>query len=179
MRVQEGCMTAVRRLFAAICAFGAMSLAAQTRPTTTQTTTIEPVTAPVSADTDRDLNNPRALRLSLDDALKTAVERNVGISLQRYTFLEAGESLRSTYGIYDWFTTADIGYQNFRSPTISQAQSSSQKKIIGDFGVSQLIPTGGSYSVTFNNNKQNLVGGFTPVNPSYNSNLTIPLNQPL
>jgi len=187
MRIQEGCMTAVRRLFAAICAFGALSLAAQTRPTTTQTPaptptvapTTEAATAPVTADTDRDVTNPRALRLSVDDALKTAVERNVGISLQRYMFLEAGENLRSTYGIYDWFTTADLGYQNFQSPTISQAQSSSQKKIIGDFGVSQLLPTGGSYSVTFNNNKQNLVGGFTTVNPSYNSNLGIALNQPV
>ena len=178
-------MTAVRRLFAAICAFGAMSLAAQTRPSTTPVptpnvaSTTEPVTAPVTADTDRDVNNPRALRLSLDDALKTAVERNVGISLQRYTFLEAGESLRSSYGIYDWFTTADLGYQNLQSPTISQAQSSATKKIIGKFGVSQLLPTGGAYSVTFDNNKQNLVGGFTTVNPSYNSDLTLSLDQPL
>ena len=181
-------MTAVRRFFAAMCAFGAMSVVAQTKPsTTTQTpsatvnvsSTTEPVTAPVTADTDRDVNNPRALRLSLDDALKTAVERNVGISLQRYTFLEAGESLRSSYGIYDWFTTADLGFQNFQSPTISQAQSSQQKKLFGDFGVSQLLPTGGSYSVTFNNNRQNLVGGFTTVNPSYNSNLGFSLNQPL
>ena len=96
-------MTAVRRLSAVLCAFGAMSLHAQTQPAaktpapavTTQPAT-EPATAPVTADTDADANNPRSLHLSLDDALKTAVERNVNISLQRYTFLEAGESLRST-----------------------------------------------------------------------------------
>src|SRR5215470_7230521 len=118
MRVQEGFMTVVRRLFAAFCAFGALSLAAQTKPAT-PTPTTEPATAPVAADTDKDVSNPRALQLSLDDAIKTAVERNVGISLQRYTFLEAGESLRSSYGIYDWFTTADIEHQNNRTPTTS------------------------------------------------------------
>src|SRR5579884_3333511 len=171
-------MTVVRRLFAVICAFGAMSLPAQTRPTTptpapavtTQPAT-EPVTAPVTADTDADLTNPRSLKLSLDDALKTAVERNVGISLQRYTFLEAGESLRSSYGIYDWLATSSIGYRNSQSPTISQAQSSAAKQLTWDFGISQLLPTGGSYGVTFNNNRQNITGGFTTVNPSYNSTL--------
>lgn len=179
-------MTVVKRLFAVICAFGAMSLPAQTRPTTqtpapavtTQPAT-EPVTAPVTADTDKDVNNPRSLRLSLDDALKTAVERNVGISLQRYTFLEAGESLRGSYGIYDWLATGDIGYRNAQSPTISQAQSSASKQLTWNFGVSQLLPTGGSYDVTFNNNRQNIVGGFTTVNPSYNSSLGIGITQPL
>src|SRR5690349_16895945 len=103
-------MTVVRRWSAVICAFGAISLHGQTRPATPKPApavnvqpATEPVTAAVTADTDKDVNNPRALRLSLDDTLKTVVERNVGISLQRYTFLEAGESLRSSYGIYDWF----------------------------------------------------------------------------
>lgn len=178
-------MTVVRRLFAVICAFSAMSIAAQTKPASppmpapTVAPATEPATAPVVADTDKDLNNPRALKISADDALKTAVERNVGISLQRYTFLEAGESLRSSYGIYDWFTTADLGYQNLQSPTISQAQSSALKKLVGNFGVSQLIPTGGSYQVTFDNNRQDITGGFTTVNPSYNSSLQVLLNQPL
>ncbi len=169
-------MTVVRRLFAAMCALSAMTLAAQTRPTTPTT---QPVAPPVSADTDKDLNNPRALRLSLDDALKTSVERNVGISLERYTFLEAGESLRSSYGIYDWFATGDLQYQNLQSPTISRAQAAAKKQTIADFGVSQLIPTGGAYSIIFNNNRQNTTGGFTTVNPSYNSSLAINFNQPL
>ncbi len=179
-------MTVVQRLFAAMCALSAMTLAAQTRPTTPRPVpapnvapTTEPVAAPVTADTDKDLNNPRALRLSLDDALKTSVERNVGISLERYTFLEAGESLRSSYGIYDWFATGDLQYQNLQSPTISRAQAAAKKQTIADFGVSQLIPTGGAYSIIFNNNRQNTTGGFTTVNPSYNSSLAINFNQPL
>lgn len=181
-------MTAVRRLFAVICAFGAMSLSAQTKPATptpapapapNAAPTTEPVTAPVTADTDQDLTNPRRLELSIDDALKTAVERNVGISLQRYTFLEAGESLRETYGIFDWLATGDVGYSNAESPTISQAQAAASKRLNWDFGVSQLLPTGGSYNVNFTNNRQNITGGFTTVNPSYNSSLAVGFTQPL
>src|SRR5437899_2314092 len=148
-------MTAVRRFFAVICALSAMSIAAQTRPTQTPTPaptlnvapTTELVTAPVAADTDKDLTNPRALRLSLDDALKTSVERNVGISLQRYGFLESGESLRSSYGIYDWLATGDVERQSTKSPTISQFLATGSRATVADVGISQLIPTGGSYSI--------------------------------
>jgi outer membrane protein len=178
MRVQEGFMTAVRRLFAVICAFGAISLAAQTKPAS-PTPNVTPATEPVTADTDKDLTNPRALRLSLDDALKTAVERNVGISLQRYTFLEAGESLRSTYGVYDWFATADLEHQNNTTPTTSVFLPTGSRNNIWNFGISQVIPTGGSYTVGFNNSRVNQTGGGTVINPSYNSRLGIAFSQPL
>ncbi len=197
-------MTAVRRLFAVVCVLSATTLFAQTnRPTkkTTQTPmptpvpktvpaepskadvqlepTTETVSAPVSADTDRDLANPRALRLSLDDALKTTMERNVGVQLQRYGFLMAGESLRSSYGIFDWFTTADLERQSQESPTISRFQPSASRSGIANFGVSQLLPTGGSYSIGFNNSRVTTTGGGTLVSPAYRSNLSLGAAQPL
>src|SRR6266566_3594583 len=97
-------MTVVKGFTAVVCLLAATTFAAQTptptpkvvpvRPMPQVTATTEPVTAQVAADTDKDLTNPRALRLSLDDALKTSMERNAGISIQRYDFLEAGQSLR-------------------------------------------------------------------------------------
>ena len=180
-------MTVVRRLLAVICALSAMTLAAQTRPTQTPTPApapnvapaTEPVTGPVTADTDKDLSNPRALKLSLDDALKTSVERNVGISLQRYTFLESSESLRSSYGIYDWLASADVERQSTKSPTISQFLATGSRATVADVGISQLIPTGGSYSIGFNNSRVNQTGGGTLVNPAYHSTLALVLTQPL
>src|SRR6266481_1167075 len=120
-------MTAVKGFTAVVCVLAAASLAAQmptptpkvvpVQPASPQVTlTTEPVTAQVAADTDKDLSNPRALRLSLDDALKTSMARNVGISIQRYDFLEAGQSLRGAYGIYDWFATGDIERQSSQTP---------------------------------------------------------------
>src|SRR5262249_15044149 len=151
---------AVRRFTAVVCFLGASSLAAQTAapkpkvvpvpPAPPQVSpTTEPVTAAVTADTDRDLNNPRVLKLSLDDALQTAVQNNVGIQLERYALLESGQSLRGQYGIFDWFSTGDIERQSTKSPTTSQFAPSGQRATIANFGVSQLIPTGGSYSIGF------------------------------
>jgi HAE1 family hydrophobic/amphiphilic exporter-1 len=162
-------MTAVRRLFAVICVLGSMTLAAQT----------EQAAAPVTADTDKDLSNPRALRLSLDEAMKTAMERNIGIQVQRFDYLEAGQSLRSSYGIFDWFTTADLERQSQKSPTVSQFQASSSRANVWNFGVSQLIPTGGSYSVGLNNSRVATTGGGTFISPAYRSSLGLGLSQPL
>jgi outer membrane protein len=195
-------MTAVRRMLAVLCVLGATALTAQTRSTKpaaqtpmpapapkTVTTTpspdvqVQPVTAPVTppvaADTDKDLANPRAVRLSLDDALKTAMERNIGIDVQLYDYLEAGQSLRGSYGIFDWLATGTLQEQKQQSPPISTFQASGSRATVANIGVSQLIPTGGSYSLGFNNSRATTTGGGTFINPAYRSNLALGLNQPL
>jgi HAE1 family hydrophobic/amphiphilic exporter-1 len=192
-------MTAVRRFTAVVCVLAATSLAAQTtgpRKTTTQTPTpkvvpvepppapqvappTEPVTSQVSADTDKDLTNPNAMRLSMDDALKASMERNVGIAVQRYDVLEAGQVLRGAYGIYDWLATADINHSNNKSPQTSQFFASSSRSTVADVAVQQTIPTGGTYAVTFNNSRTASSALGTSVNPAYRSSLGLAFNQPL
>jgi outer membrane protein len=175
-------MMAVRGFTAVVCLLAATSLAAQTptpkvvvRPAPTS----EPMTAQVTADTDQDLNNPRALRLTLDDALQTSVKGNIGIQLERYSYLEAGQSLRGSYGIFDWLATADVERQSFQSPTVSQFLATGSKSTIANFGVQQLIPTGGTYQIGFNNSRGTQSGGGTIVNPAYRSSLGLGFNQPL
>jgi outer membrane protein len=190
-------MTAVRRLVAVFCLVSVTALG-QTTGTTKQTTppaapapttvttepsvtvTQQPPAAPtVTADTDKDLSNPRALRLSLDETLKTSIERNVGIELQRYDYRESGESLRGSYGIFDWFTTANVQQQSQRSPAVSTFLSTGGRSTVANLGVSQLIPTGGSYSVGFNNSRATTTGGGTFVNPAYHTTLALGVSQPL
>src|ERR1043166_9079541 len=48
-------------------------------------------TVTVTADTDRDVNNPRAMRLSLDDAIHTMLEKNIGVQIQRYDLQMSAE----------------------------------------------------------------------------------------
>jgi HAE1 family hydrophobic/amphiphilic exporter-1 len=194
-------MTAVRRLLIIVCALAATTMAsAQTtrrRPTpapppapepTTVTTNPEQVnvppsdqaaTAPVTADTDKDISNPRALHLTLDEAIKMTMERNLGIEISRYNERMAGESLRSQYGPFDWFATGNLSHTSSETPTSSRLASSAQRLTIWDFGVSQLLPTGGTYRVSFNNDRSAQAGGFVIRNPTYDSNLGLSFTQPL
>jgi outer membrane protein TolC len=192
-------MTAVRRLLIIVCVFAATMASAQTTrkprptpapepaPTTVSTNPAQAdvplsdqaATAPVTADTDRDVNDPRAMHLTLDNAIKTAMERNVGIQLQRYTTEMAGESLRSQYGLFDWLGTSSLSHSSSETPTSSRLQSTAQRLTIWDFGVQQVIPTGGNYRLSFNNDRSATAGGFVIRNPTFDSNLGLSLSQPL
>ncbi len=169
-------MTAVRRWTSIIClTLMAISLSAQTTTTTTtqtQTTVTAAglrTTQPVTAETDKDLTDPNAMKLSLQDTFRTSMERNLGISLQSYDFRMAGESLRGQYGLYDWFASGTLSRAKVKG-TSQAGGTSTTETDIADIGVAQNLPAGGNYFLGFNNVKQG--GSFSP-------NLSLQATQPL
>ena len=173
-------MTVVRKLTALVCSLAAPVLIAQTTTTTaTQTTGTVTTTSAVTADTDRDVNDARALRLSLDQAVQTAMQRNLGIQVSRYELRASGESLRGQYGLYDWLGTANLSREIAKSPVISAITTPSSRTATANFGVQQTIPTGGTYEVGFSNTKTVAPGGLRSFSPEYGSGLSLGFNQPL
>jgi HAE1 family hydrophobic/amphiphilic exporter-1 len=133
----------------------------------------------VNADTDRDLNDPRALRLSLSDAVGTTMEKNLGVQLQRYTYQMAAETLVGQYGIFDPTLTGTFNHSSSENPTVSAITASSSRSTSANFGIGDTLPTGGSVLVGFNNSRTAQVGGFTSVSPAYNASLAFTATQPL
>ena len=178
-------MTAVRRLISIAClAMAAATLLAQQTQTTTQTTTEQATTSratePVTADTDKDVTNPRALRLSLDDAVRTSIKQNLGIELQRYDYSESGQRLLSQWGVFDPLATAQLNTSHVDNATTSSLQSSSGGQTNANINWSQLLPTGGDYSIGFTNQRFTRGGGFgTTLTPGYATGLNFGLTQPL
>lgn len=165
-------MTAVRRWTSIICLSltATWCLAQTTAPQTTTATTTQRTTEPVTAETDRDQNDPSALRLSLQDALRTAMERNLGISLQNYEYQMAGESLRSQYGLYDWFGQGTLSRAKVKG-TDQTGGVASIETDIANVGVAQNLPAGGNYFIGFNNLRQS--------GQSYSPSLAFQASQPL
>ncbi|MFL6247914.1 MAG: TolC family protein [Thermoanaerobaculia bacterium] len=169
-------MTAVRRLITIfVLSLAATALLAQDTPAERTTRATDPVTA----ETDQDVNNPRALRLSLDEAIRTSMERNLGVQLQSFEYREAGQSLRGSYGIYDALATALLQEQSAERAVSSTIEASAGRTVTLDLGVRQNLPTGGGYSVGFNNSRETSSGGVSTVSPRYSPNLTFAVNQPL
>ena len=83
------------------------------------------------------------------------------MQVQRYDWAEAGQSLREAYGPFDWFATADVEHSSNQTPTVSQFQSSGRRQTFVDLGVSQLLPTGGTYNIGINNSRTVTTGGGT------------------
>ncbi|HEV7766565.1 MAG TPA: TolC family protein [Thermoanaerobaculia bacterium] len=170
-------MTAVRRLITIIVlSLAATTLLAQETPAATPSAR---ATDPVTAETDQDLENPRALRLSLDEAIRTSMEKNLGVQLQAIEYQEAGYSLRSSYGIYDALATALLQESSEERAVSSTIEASAGRTHTLNLGVQQNLPTGGGYSVGVDNSRSTTSGGVSTVSPRYSPNVNFALNQPL
>jgi outer membrane protein TolC len=188
--------TAVRRLLIIVCVAGAVSLSAQTTKKTTTSTpqpatvTTDPAqadiptsdqapTVTVSADTDKDAQNSRALRLSLDDAIHTTLERNIGVQLQRYDLRMAGEGVLSAYGVFDPFASANLNRSNSESPALSAFDASGSGQTNANASIRDVIPTGGTLSVSTTNQRFTRSGAGTTISPGFSTGLGFGLTQPL
>jgi outer membrane protein len=179
-------MTAFRRLITIGClslapfALGQQTPAPQQMQTTTATESeARRTTEPVTADTDKDLTDPRALRLSLDDAIHTSIRQNLGIDIQKYDYLMSGQNLIGAWGIFDPVANATLSHNSDKNAPTSGNQTSASTGTSADFGISGFVPTGGSYNLQSTNSRGTSAGGLTTLSPTYNTGLGLNVTQPL
>jgi outer membrane protein TolC len=127
------------------------------------------------------------LPLSMNDAIKRALENNNDIEVARDDVRFAETQLRALEGIFDPI----IGI----TPTYDKRISPQQSQLGGGSGTSGTLSTttwsvnpsvqkqfgrgGGSYFLQFSNSHTNTSNTFSLLNPFYSSNLALQFNQPL
>jgi outer membrane protein len=123
-----------------------------------------------------------ALQLSLEEAVKRALDNNVDIAVERYNPELSAQSVRGAEGYYDPFLFSTLNHLSSDTPgtsAISGGTVVNSKQDVWNFGASVPIPTGADFTVTFNNNKRDSNSSITSFNPLYNSSLGLNLTQPL
>jgi outer membrane protein len=189
---------AVRRLLIIACVASALPLFAQTTKKTTTsipspvTVTTSPTGAPVdvppadqaptvsvTADTDKDVDNPRAVRLSLDDAVHTMLQKNIGVQIQRYDLLMSGEQVLGAYGIFDPFASATLSKTSSDNPALTAFDASGGGTTNANASIRDTIPTGGSLSVSTTNQRFTRSGAGTTISPGFSTGLGFGFTQPL
>ena len=190
--------TAVRRLLIIACVASAVSLSAQTKKKTTTSTpqpmtvTTDPVrngvdvpqadqapTVTVSADTDKDVNNPRAVKLSLDDAVHAMLQKNIGVQIQRYDLLMSGEQVLGAYGIFDPFASATLSRTSSDNPALTAFDASGGGTTNANASIRDTIPTGGTLSISTTNQRFTRSGAGTTISPGFSTGLGFGFTQPL
>lgn len=146
----------------------AAAVAQQTTPPADPTPIAPPATMQVPESPDE--QDPRALRLSLDEAIRATVENNLAVRLQQYDYLMSGQTARASYGLFDIYSFANLIIGD-RQPAAEDAPNI--ENLEGGIGIRQSLPTGGGYSLRFDNTE------VTVAEPAYSSNLGFNLNQPL
>jgi outer membrane protein TolC len=166
-------MTAFRRLITLL------SLSLATTALLAQEARVARTTEPVTAETDRDATDARALRLSLNDAVATTVSKNLGIELQRFEHRISGEEIRRQYQIFDPVASAALTQSSAEQTSISSYAGGSRRGTSLDFGWTHFLPTGANYKVNFENARGTSSGPGVSFSPNYTTGLTFSASQPL
>ena len=125
------------------------------------------------------------VQLSLEQAIKIALERNLSLVIERYRVQEADLVIKQNRGIYDLFGTVDFQALEDTSPTSSNLQAGLDEDVQEferqnwNFGLDQLTPTGGTVILDWINQRDESNSQFATLNPSYSIDLDLSFRQPL
>ena len=122
------------------------------------------------------------VRLSLRDAIALALANNVDLDVSIAGNEQGFYGVIREKGIFDPLAFAALSAaenQQPQSTTLGGGLAVDTKTYIGDVGVSQLVPWGGTFTLGFDNQKLDTTSSFSVINPSYNTSLFLALKQPL
>ena len=122
------------------------------------------------------------LLLSLEDAVITALRRNLGLQVQRYRREQSHEVIRQTKGIFDLGLSIDTATFEENSPAASALEGADIRQSEGtnlDLRLDQLLSTGGVVSFVWDNLRTESNSIFSAVNPSFNVGMDAVFTQPL
>jgi outer membrane protein len=126
------------------------------------------------------------VRLSLDDAIKLALDRNLDISVQRLNPQTFDFSLASLRAAYKPTLTTALSQQSATNPSNSTVQGAQAGTGINtqtatyNGGLNQSLPWGGgSLTASLNNNRRLSTSRTATINPSYNPEWSANYTQPL
>ncbi|WP_152609794.1 TolC family protein [Geobacter sp. OR-1] len=125
------------------------------------------------------------LKLSLKEAVKFAVEKNLDVKAELYNPAQAEADIRKNRAIYETHLTLDTSYEDsttYPASTVASGSVSSyeQQQFRLSPGIYRLVPTGGTVGLTFDNlyTSSNSQSSFA-LKDYWQSDLTLTFNQPL
>ena len=119
------------------------------------------------------------LTLSIGDAVRMAVEKNLGLQVATYSPAIAETGIRKARAIYDPLLSALVDHEELNRQVAPQSFFvARQRNFHFDTSISQLLPSGATTSLSFNNlwSKDNLG---LPVSDFAQPQLTLSFSQPL
>ncbi|HTK29448.1 MAG TPA: TolC family protein [Vicinamibacterales bacterium] len=122
-------------------------------------------------------------RVSIDDAVKLALEQNLGIRIQRIEpqVSDVGVAQAKSF----WVPNFTTGFsQNGQTQQPTSALSGSSQSILNNqfssaVGLSETLPWGGSYNAGWNSSRFTSTNLFQSFSPQLNSTLNLSYTQPL
>ncbi len=124
------------------------------------------------------------VNLTLQKAVKQAVEKNLDVQAELYNPAAAEADIHKFRGIYNPLLSLLTNYQDTTSETANRVTTGGesiirQRDVTYNAGLSQLIPSGGTAGVSFNNDWYHNNFGVGNINNYFQSNVALSFSQPL
>lgn len=119
------------------------------------------------------------LQLSLKEAVRLAVERNLDLKAEMYSPAIAEADIRKSRSIYETHLTVDTSYQDSSSYSVPLKGEVNQSSFTVIPGAYRLLPSGGTVGVSLENSYKNVIVALAPSDKYWSSSLEVTLNQPL
>jgi outer membrane protein len=127
---------------------------------------------------------PNVRRLSIDDAVKLALEQNLNVQVERLN--PELQALAITQARTSWTPTLTTGFtgRTQDSPPSSFLSGATEGKITnknvsGNVGIEHLLPFGTYYQVSYDSSRTTTNNAFSSFNPELGANLDFTVIQPL
>jgi outer membrane protein len=122
------------------------------------------------------------LKLSLKEAVKLALERNLDLKAELYNPAQAEADIRKSRSIYEPILKLDTFYQEQKKLSLNTVSEENYEQTTFRVtpGVDQLLPTGGTLGIFYQNVREdNSTVATTALGTFWASSLGLTLNQPL
>lgn len=119
-----------------------------------------------------------AVQLSLDDAVRIALQQNLGLVAERYSRTQRRLGITQSLGIYDLLADATLLATDNRSPNTNQVAGTQSNSQSFNFSFRQRVPTGGDVSVGWTSRRNESNSTFQQA-LTYSPGLTFSYDQPL
>lgn len=122
------------------------------------------------------------IHLTLDQAIEIALQRNLGLVIERYNWVQTREGVLQSLGIYDTGFFASAQHDDVTSPSalITEGVPVIQsKRDFYNLGFSQLLPLGGLAELSATGLRQETNSLNVFLNPSFDMSTNLTYSQPL
>jgi outer membrane protein len=121
--------------------------------------------------------------LSIDEAVRLALEQNLGIQIQRLDPQIQDIGIAQARSFWSPHLNSTLSRQSQANPSTSLlaggARSIDNGTVATGVGMTQVLPWGGSYNASWNNFRLTTTNSYTNFNPQVGSNLNLQFTQPL
>ena len=122
------------------------------------------------------------LRLGLRDFLGLTLDNNYDITIQQLSVLTQENAITRAFGVFDptlITTFSDTQAKAASSSSLAGASTLNQLTQPFNMSLTQFLPTGGTYTAGFSENRVSSNSSFSFLNPSYSTGLNLNVTQPL